>query len=132
MKKSMTDDTIRPKMLIVDDKSVNRYVLSGIFEDDYEIIECADGSEAIKVLGEYRESIATVLLDIVMPSCDGFAVLKYMKAESLQKIPVVLVSSNVNDENIRKAYDYDVADYIQKPFIEEVVKQRVQRVIESR
>ena len=38
------------KILIVDDKSVNRYILSGIFENEYDIQECADGSEAIEAL----------------------------------------------------------------------------------
>ena len=38
--------------------------------------------------------------------------------------------SNVNDENIHKAYSYEVADYIQKPFQEPVVKRRVESIIE--
>ena len=42
----------------------------------------------------------------------------------------ILVSSNVNDKNIHRACAYDVADYIQKPFQENVVWQRVQRIID--
>lgn len=120
----------RPKMLIVDDKAVNRFVLKGIFEEEYEIIECQDGRGAIDVLGEERDRVAAVLLDIVMPVCDGFAVLKYMKETALHTVPVILISSNVNDKNIDRACDYDVADYIQKPFQEHVVRQRVQRMID--
>lgn len=119
----------KKKMLIVDDKSVNRYILKEIFEDDYEVEECTDGAEAIHALTECGEEMAAVLLDIVMPTCDGFSVLEYMKEQKLQNVPVVLVSANVNDENIRKAYAYQVADYIQKPFQEEVVKRRVEQVI---
>ena len=118
------------KILIVDDKSVNRYILSGIFEDQYDIAECAEGSEAIAALEENGEDTAAVLLDIVMPTCDGFAVLKYMKEKNLQDVPVVLISANVNDENIHKAYAYEVADYIQKPFQEPVVRRRVDKIIE--
>lgn len=119
----------KPKMLIVDDKAVNRYVLRSIFEEDYEVVECQDGRGAIEVLGEGRDEVAAVLLDIVMPICDGFAVLKYMKETALYTVPVILVSSNVDDRNIDRASDYDVADYIQKPFQEEVVRRRVQRVV---
>ena len=118
------------KILIVDDKSVNRYILSGIFENEYDIQECADGSEAIEALEQGGEDTAAVLLDIVMPTCDGFVVLKYMKENQLQDVPVVLISANVNDENIHKAYSYEVADYIQKPFQEPVVKRRVESIIE--
>lgn len=119
----------RHKILIVDDKAVNRYILGSIFEDDYEIIECCDGSCAIEELSKDKDSVAVILLDIVMPTLDGFAVLNFMKEKGMIDIPVVLVSSNVNDENIRKAYLYDVADYIQKPFQENVVRQRVKYVI---
>lgn len=120
----------KPQMLIVDDKAVNRYVLRSIFEEDYEIIECQDGRAAMEVLEEMRDEVAVVLLDIVMPVCDGFAVLKYMKERVLCTVPVILISCNVDDLNIRKARDYDVADYIQKPFQENVVRQRVQRIVD--
>ena len=119
----------KKRVLIVDDKSVNRYVLRNLFEDEYEITECVDGKEAIAVLEEQGEETAVVLLDIVMPMYDGFAVLEYMQEKRLQGVPVVLISSNVNDENIRKAYSYEVADYIQKPFEEDIVKRRVERII---
>ncbi len=130
MKKREKQQTQRPKMLIVDDKAVNRYVLRSIFEEEYEIVECQDGRGAIEVLGEERDGVAAVLLDIVMPVCDGFAVLKYMKETALCTVPVIFISSNVDDQNIQRARDYDVADYIQKPFQENVVRRRVQRVID--
>ena len=129
MKKKDKMRSQKPKMLIVDDKAVNRYVLKSIFEDDYEIIECQDGRAAMEVLGEKRDEAAVVLLDIVMPVCDGFAVLKYMQETALYDVPVILISSNVDDKNISRASSYDVADYIQKPFQEDVVRQRVQRVV---
>ncbi len=131
MKRREKPQIQRPKMLIVDDKAVNRFVLIRIFEEDYEIVECQDGRGAIELLAEERGRVAAVLLDIVMPVCDGFAVLKYMKETALHTVPVILISSNVNDRNIRRACDYDVADYIQKPFQENVVRQRVQRMIDQ-
>lgn len=130
MKRKEEPQIQKPQMLIVDDKAVNRYVLKSIFEEDYEIAECQDGRGAIEILEEKRDEVAAVLLDIVMPVCDGFAVLKYMKETALRTVPVILISSNVDDKNIHRAYDYDVADYIQKPFQEEVVRQRVQRMVD--
>lgn len=120
----------KKRVLIVDDKSVNRYVLRNLFEEEYEITECVDGKEAIAVLEEQGEETAVVLLDIVMPKYDGFTVLQYMQEKQLHNVPVVLISSNVNDENIRKAYSYEVADYIQKPFEEDIVRRRVERIID--
>ncbi len=130
MKKKKNLMIQKPKMLIVEYKAVNRYVLKSIFEEDYEIAECADGRAAIELLEEERDAVSVVLLDIVMPVCDGFAVLEYMKKTALDTVPVILISSNVDDNNIQKAYEYDVVDYIQKPFQEDVVRQRVQRVVD--
>lgn len=130
MKRNAEPQIQKPQMLIVDDKAVNRYVLRNIFEEDYEIIECQDGRAAMEVLEEMRNEVAVVLLDIIMPVCDGFAVLKYMKESALCTVPVILISSNVNDINIKKARDYDVADYIQKPYQENVVRQRVKRMVD--
>ena len=73
--------------------------------------------------------MSVVLLDTVMPVCDGLAVLEDMKKTALDTVPVILISSNVDDNNIQKAYEYDVVDYNQKPFQENVVRQRVQRVV---
>ena len=68
----------KKKVLIVDDKTVNRYILRDIFEDEYDVVECADGNEAIAALKECTQEMAVILLDIVMPGCDGFKVLEYM------------------------------------------------------
>lgn len=130
MKRKKVLQIKKPKMLIVDDKAVNRYILKSIFEESYEIAECQDGRAAIEILEAAHDEVAAVLLDIVMPVCDGFAVLKYMKETALDMIPVILISSNVDDKNLHRASAYDVADYIQKPFQEDVVRQRVQRVID--
>ncbi|MBE5876279.1 MAG: response regulator [Lachnospiraceae bacterium] len=116
-------------VLVVDDKNINRYILRSIFEDSYDIIECSNGREAIRVLEQYQEDMAALLLDIVMPDGDGFTVLDFMKQHEVKSVPVIMISSNATEENIYRAYDYDVADYIQKPFEEDVVKRRVESII---
>lgn len=117
-------------VLVVDDKNINRYILKSIFEEDYEIVECASGSEAMSALEKYQEETAAMLLDIVMPEGDGFAVLEFMRQQELKTIPVIMISSTATEENIYRAYDYEVADYIQKPFEEDVIKRRVESIIQ--
>ena len=62
------------QMLIVDDEEVNRIILSGVFEDEYEILEASNGQEANEIL-QNNHNIALILLDIVMPVLNGFGVL---------------------------------------------------------
>lgn len=119
----------KKQVLVVDDKNINRYILKSIFEEDYDIIECSNGYEAIRALTQYKENMAAMLLDIVMPEGDGFTVLDFMRQQELKSVPVIMISSSMAEENIYRAYDYDVADYIQKPFEEDVVKRRVESII---
>ena len=63
------------RILIVDDSEMNRDMLSDMLSDDYDIVEAADGEEALSILKERVYDIDLVLLDIIMPAVDGFGVL---------------------------------------------------------
>ena len=124
--------TMSGKLLIVDDKKINRFMLNGIFEGLYEVLEVEQGRQAIEIIEQETENIAAILLDLVMPQVDGFAVLEYMKQEGLlTRIPVILVTVNDADDVINKAYEYEIADYIQKPFQPDIIKRKVSKVIAS-
>ena len=117
-------------MLIVDDKRVNRFTLKTIFEDDFIITECANGREAIEIIRE-EKNISIILLDIIMPECDGFEVLKFMRESDKNDTPVILITASEDEEQIKKGFSLQVDDFIHKPFDEEVVKQRVNHVLDT-
>ena len=115
----------REKILIVDDSEMNRAILSEMLEEDYEIIEAEDGYAAVSVL-QNRMDIALVLLDIVMPGMDGFGVLKVMKEKNwIEDIPVIMVSAENGTEQVRRAYEMGVTDFIMRPFDMYIVRRRV-------
>lgn len=119
------------KILVVDDKGINRYMLGGIFRDDYEIIEASGGQKAIDVIAKESESLAVVLLDIIMPVIDGFGVLDYMKKKGLNgRLPVVIVTDDGSEEISDRAFEYKVADIVIKPFEPRIIRRRVQNIIE--
>lgn len=110
---------------------MNRYMLGGIFHDNYEILEAANGFEAIKVLEKEQDELAVVLLDIIMPGMDGFGVLEHMKkSQMLGKIPVVIVTDDSSEETSVKTFEYNVADMVIKPFEPRIIRRRVQNIIE--
>lgn len=65
-------------ILIADDGEINRAILRNLFEDDYNLLEAENGEQALILLRQYRERIAAVLLDLVMPEKDGYEVLREM------------------------------------------------------
>lgn len=118
------------KILIVDDSEMNRAILSEMLDNEYEIIEAADGGQAIAILQKSSVEISLVLLDIVMPVMDGFEVLAIMnKKRWIQDIPVIMISAETAPSYIDRAYDLGVTDFISRPFDSLVVRRRVVNTI---
>lgn len=125
-----TEKTDRQKLLIVDDSDFNRRLLSELLEDSFDIIEAADGKECMAVLKHLKTQISLVLLDVIMPVMDGFSVLKEMTEEHLlEDIPVIMISADAGNANIRRALEMGAADYIHRPFDAKIVKQRIQNTV---
>lgn len=115
----------------MDDKGINRYMLGGIFGEEYEIVEATGGQMAIDIIAADARNFAVVLLDIIMPVINGFGVLEYMKKkELLDRLPVVVVTDDDSEETSHRAFEYKVADIVIKPFAPEIIKRRVQNIIE--
>ena len=120
----------KQKILVVDDEEINRSVLLGLFQDDYEVLEAENGEEAIKQI-ENNKNIVLILLDIVMPVMGGFGVLDYMKKqEMLMQIPVILITGETVLDSDDQAYAYGVADVMHKPFYPHIVRRRAKNIIE--
>lgn len=79
------ESTDKLKILIVDDSELNRELLAGMLEDEYEIYQVENGKKAIDILEENREQFKLVLLDINMPVMDGYEVLSIMKRRKDRK-----------------------------------------------
>lgn len=119
------------KILIVDDKGINRYMLGGIFGEEYEIVEATGGQMAIDIIAADGINLAVVLLDIIMPVINGFGVLEYMKKKGLlDRLPVVIVTDDDSEETSNRAFEYKVADIVIKPFAPAIIRRRVQNIIE--
>ncbi|RKI42944.1 response regulator [bacterium D16-51] len=119
----------KQQILIVDDEEINRVILKEIFQEDYEVIEAVDGRDAIYKI-QSRRNLVLILLDVIMPVMDGFMVLEYMQNHNLiEKIPVILITSESVGESEGKAYSYGVADVMHKPFYPYIVKRRSKNII---
>ena len=120
----------RPIILIVDDSEMNRFILSEILGEKYEILEAANGTEAISIMKNRSRELSLILLDIIMPGVDGFEVLNVMnKNHWLEDMPVIMISSESAPAYVAKAFDLGVSDFISRPFDSTIVKKRVQNTI---
>ena len=129
----------KPAILIVDDSAIIRNSLKRIFSNEFDIIMAKDGAEAIELMknnivspkeNTVPENIVGVLLDLIMPVCDGFKVLDYMRDHNLfSKLPVAIISGDETRETRKRVYEYDIVDMLEKPFNTENVRRRITKFI---
>lgn len=119
------------RILVVDDVALNREMLRNMLKDEYVIEIAEDGKQALLKLQEYWEETGAVLLDLQMPEMNGFTVIAEMKKKGwLQKIPVLIISSEHATEIKNQCLELGVADFIHKPFESSIVKNRIRNTIE--
>jgi len=111
-------------ILIVDDEPINIDVLSGLLKKDYRLIVATNGKRALQAASSGSPDL--ILLDIMMPDMDGYAVCRRLKADAAtREIPVIFVTAmgEVGDET--RGFELGAADYITKPVSAPVLRARV-------
>ena len=117
------------RVLIVDDTPTNRLILSKLLlHEGYEVREAADGSVAVAIACTWQPTV--ILLDIMMPGMDGYAVCEKLRAKpETATIPIIFLSALDAPFEKVQAFQKGAADYITKPFQAEEVLARVRHQI---
>lgn len=115
----------RATLLIVDDQPENLMVLSGLLQPRYRVRVARSGAQALRTAAaEPRPDL--ILLDIMMPEMDGYAVLTKLRDDPVtQAIPVIFVTAMGAESDERHGLELGAADYITKPIKAEIVLARV-------
>ena len=121
-------ESAKKSILIVDDENSNILTLTHILSTEYTVLAAKSGESAITAAEKYLPDL--ILLDIIMPDMDGYAVISALKGSAkTQDIPVIFITwlnSTIDEE---KGFAMGAADYITKPFSPALVKLRVQNQI---
>jgi len=118
-----------PTVLVVDDMEINVMVLEEILKDDYNIITANNGKEALDKLHTEEHPPKIILLDVMMPQMDGRQMFEIMKTDpAYKRIPVIFITAENDSESELLAAG--AVDFINKPFLPEIVKLRVKNQIE--
>jgi len=103
-----------PTILIVDDNEINIDILLGAL-NKYDIIAALSGQEALDIVK--KEKVDLILLDIMMPSLDGYEVCRILKnSDKYSNIPIIFLTAKNETDDIKKGFEYGAIDYIVKPF----------------
>ncbi|MBF0153520.1 MAG: hybrid sensor histidine kinase/response regulator [Magnetococcales bacterium] len=114
----------KPRILIVDDIPVNIKILASALGSDYEISVATRGAEALETAA--ASAVDLVLLDVVMPDMDGYAVCRALKkSAAAAHIPIIFVTSKNEATDETYALELGAVDFISKPVVPAVVRARV-------
>ena len=118
-------------ILIVEDSGINRKILRGILENDYEILEAENGEQALECLRS-GQHVDFIILDLMMPVMNGLEFLHVVKQDArFDNIPII-VNSNANDqESEYKALELGADDFIAKPYNPKVAQRRIANLIDK-
>src|SRR5262245_19190408 len=102
-------------ILVVDDNSINRYLLAQhVAQQGHRVVTAGGGREALDRM--LAERVDLVLLDLDMPGMDGFAVLGAMKDDvRLRELPVIMVSGVDELQSVVQCIERGAEDYLAKP-----------------
>ena len=114
----------RPRLLLVDDEPTNLQVLRHVLQADYRLLFATDGARALQVAREQLPQL--ILLDIMMPGMDGYAVCRALKADpATAGIPVIFITALNDSQDETAGFDVGGVDYLTKPVSPPVVRARV-------
>ena len=120
------------QVLIVEDNMLNREMLAEILSERYTVLQAENGLEALEIL-KNNNVISLILLDIMMPVMDGYALLDRIKADrELSLIPVIIMTQTGNEANEVEALAHGATDFIPKPYRPQVILHRVASLINLR
>jgi putative two-component system response regulator len=117
--------TQKSTILVVDDTPDNLKLMSGLLKDDYKVKIVNSGEFALEI-AQSESPPDLILLDIMMPEMDGYAVCFHLKANpKTQHIPVIFLTAKTEIADETKGFELGAADYITKPISPSIVLSRV-------
>lgn len=103
----------QPKVLIVDDEpAIRRFLRTSLAGQGYEVIEAANGADAMRKLTEERPDLT--ILDLGLPDIDGLALIQQIRL--VTDVPILVLSVRDDEEAKVQALDLGASDYVTKPF----------------
>ena len=124
---------VRRTLLVVEDNEINRMMLCGVLEEDFDIIEAEDGLVGLQRLEESYQDISLVLLDVYMPRCDGFEFLRCKEKDPrFDTVPVIVTTAGGSVEDEIKCLELGANDFVVKPYNFQIIRNRVNNLIRLR
>ena len=127
----VNENTNRPTVLVIDDNTDIRQYERTLLQDEYIVLEAADGKEGLAVA--LKEVPDLVICDVMMPVMDGLEFTKQLKTNTATShIPVIMLTAKNLEEHRAEGYEHGADSYITKPFHSKVLLARIENLLRQR
>lgn len=127
----VNENTNRPTVLVIDDNTDIRQYERTLLQDEYVVLEAADGKEGLAVA--LKEVPDLVICDVMMPVMDGLEFTKQLKTNTATShIPVIMLTAKNLEEHRAEGYEHGADSYITKPFHSKVLLARIENLLRQR
>ena len=127
----VSENTNRPTVLVIDDNTDIRQYERTLLQDEYIVLEAADGKEGLAVA--LKEVPDLVICDVMMPVMDGLEFTKQLKTNmATSHIPVIMLTAKNLEEHRAEGYEHGADSYITKPFHSKVLLARIENLLRQR
>ncbi len=115
------------RILVVDDESrMRKLVKDFLVKSGYEVLEAADGEEAIDIFFT-QKNIDLIILDVMMPKMDGWQVCREIRTHD--KTPIIMLTARGDERDELMGFELGVDEYISKPFSPKILVARVEAIL---
>ena len=127
----VNENTNRPTVLVIDDNTDIRQYERTLLQDEYVVLEAADGKEGLAVA--LKEVPDLVICDVMMPVMDGLELTERLKTNTATShIPVIMLTAKNLEEHRAEGYEHGADSYITKPFHSKVLLARIENLLRQR
>lgn len=127
----VNENTNRPTVLVIDDNTDIRQYERTLLQDEYIVLEAADGKEGLAVA--LKEVPDLVICDVMMPVMDGLEFTEQLKTNTATShIPVIMLTAKNLEEHRAEGYEHGADSYITKPFHSKVLLARIENLLRQR
>ena len=115
------------KILVVDDESrMRKLVKDFLTKKNFQVLEAGNGEEAMDIFYEEKD-IALIILDVMMPTMDGWEDCREIRKNS--KVPIIMLTARSDERDELLGFDLGVDEYISKPFSPKILVARVEAIL---
>jgi len=124
---------MNPTILVVDDSpTVIKFLSYSLKSKGYRVLAACDGMDALEKLSGLERGVDLIITDLDMPNLDGYRLIETIRQnEAYRNTPVIILTSELGDEDFRRGTAAGVSSYLVKPFKSSLLLSEVAKYLEK-